>query len=813
VNRNLELLVKFAALDKLSAPLKKIALGSKTTSRDLAATRQQLTELGRAQDRLGSFKALQKGLTDSHAKLDATRRRMRALKEQIEATDGPAKRLRASFDAAQRSEQRLAEKTSDQVAKLKKLQGELRGAGVDTMNLAQQEARLGREVDQATAKLARHRAELDRVDARRARSEKVAAVGGKLQSLGAGSAAAGAAIGAPLVGVGKSAADFQSDMTSIAQKVNLSRTAGTALGRQLDELGPKVAQLPVDLAKGLDDLAGKGMDPRAAIAMLAPIGKAATAYKAEIADISATSFAVLDNLKVPIGQSAKALDIMAVAGKRGAFELKDMAQYFPSLTAQAQALGMKGVAGVADLAAAAQITRKATGDSAAAATNLENLLSKINTKDAIDNFKKFGVDLPAAMKKAAAEGKSPIEAIAELTNKALKGNLAKLPFLFQDMQVQSALRPLVQNLALYRQIRADALAANGEVERDFAERMGDADAKAQRLQATMQKLAHARGADLLPVTSAAMDKLSGLIERFNAFAGRNPAAAKWITIIAAGLAALLAVLGTVAIALGFMLPGLNAMWSVLSRLAAVFRVASIAIRIMGSGLMWIGRLALANPWMLLIAGIALAAYMIWKHWDTIKAAFSAALAWLQARWADFKAMGANLIEGLIGGITGKLSALKSRVVGIAESAKGWFKAALGIHSPSRVFAQLGGFVTQGLADGIDRGGRVPVDRLRRVAGAMSGALAIAMPAQSPAIAAVAARGATAAPVPMLAGARPPGPGRPPIAAAPAPLGPVEIHIHAAPGQDPQAIAREVARQIAELQRRASAKRASRYEDD
>lgn len=42
--------------------------------------------------------------------------------------------------------------------------------------------------------------------------------------------------------------------------------------------------------------------------------------------------------------------------------------------------------------------------------------------------------------------------------------------------------------------------------------------------------------------------------------------------------------------------------------------------------------------------------------------------------------------------------------------------------------------------------------------------------------------------------------------------PIEIHIHAAPNQSPQDIAREVARQIEQLQRREQSKRLSRYQD-
>ena len=51
----------------------------------------------------------------------------------------------------------------------------------------------------------------------------------------------------------------------------------------------------------------------------------------------------------------------------------------------------------------------------------------------------------------------------------------------------------------------------------------------------------------------------------------------------------------------------------------------------------------------------------------------------------------------------KLGALRDAVVGAATSAAGWFKEKLGIHSPSRVFMQLGSYVGEGAALGIQNG--------------------------------------------------------------------------------------------------------------
>lgn len=65
--------------------------------------------------------------------------------------------------------------------------------------------------------------------------------------------------------------------------------------------------------------------------------------------------------------------------------------------------------------------------------------------------------------------------------------------------------------------------------------------------------------------------------------------------------------------------------------------------------------------------------------------------------------GSNLVDGLIKGITGGLGKLRDAIKGMGESTVGWLKETLGIHSPSRVFATLGGYTAQGFAQGIEGG--------------------------------------------------------------------------------------------------------------
>ncbi len=77
-------------------------------------------------------------------------------------------------------------------------------------------------------------------------------------------------------------------------------------------------------------------------------------------------------------------------------------------------------------------------------------------------------------------------------------------------------------------------------------------------------------------------------------------------------------------------------------------------------------------------------------------------AWLRKEFleTDWSRLGSNLIDGIVNGFRAGLDRLKEAVTGGAEAAKNAFKTALGIHSPSRVFAEYGEQTTAGFAQGV-----------------------------------------------------------------------------------------------------------------
>ena len=166
---------------------------------------------------------------------------------------------------------------------------------------------------------------------------------------------------------------------------------------------------------------------------------------------------------------------------------------------------------------------------------------------------------------------------------------------------------------------------------------------------------------------------------------------------------------------------------------------------------------------------------------------------------QFMSLGGFIVDGLIGGITNKLGALKDTVVGAATAVAGWFKEKLGIASPSKVFTEFGGWISEGAAVGMEKGQAA----VRTAALAVAGAALVPVAQAGGQIAGPGGAGT----MPVVSGGTPLAPS---LSAAPAAGGGgnYNIIIHATPGMTPEDVARAVTAELDKRERAAGARRRS-----
>ncbi len=208
-----------------------------------------------------------------------------------------------------------------------------------------------------------------------------------------------------------------------------------------------------------------------------------------------------------------AFDILVAGGKAGKFELKDMAQYLPSLLPAFSALGYKGTDGLEKMVAMLQIVRNQAGSSSEAATYLGNVFQKMETEETRKKFKKMGIDLGKGLNDARKSGKDVLDVFLDLTQKATKGDLSKIPLLFGDAEMQKGVRALIMQRDALKQMQQSLKGVDGSTMRDFNQAIEGSAAKIQKLMTLLDKLATQSGARAAAVLNPILENVTDQLDR------------------------------------------------------------------------------------------------------------------------------------------------------------------------------------------------------------------------------------------------------------------------------------------------------------
>lgn len=255
--------------------------------------------------------------------------------------------------------------------------------------------------------------------------------------------------------------------------------------------------------------AAAGIDLASQENVLDPTLKAAKAGDSTGGTIASAVISAKQNMGVKDSEIPAALDMMAKGAKLGRFEVDAMAKNFPALGTMLAGTGREGLQGWAELVALSQVVRMGSGSQEEAATNLQNLLSKVTSKDTVKNFDEAGVSLPDLKARAEKEGKPYLTAVMDEVMRLTGGDQFKIGELFGDQQAGLALKPLLTNRETYESFLAQILNESaGSVDKDYnflkdlpKER---ADRRGAALEATGTKIGEAYDRQIGPLADRAV---------------------------------------------------------------------------------------------------------------------------------------------------------------------------------------------------------------------------------------------------------------------------------------------------------------------
>ena len=320
----------------------------------------------------------------------------------------------------------------------------------------------------------------------------------------------------------KSASQFESQLSEIGKTASASEKEIANLAVALQKLSApsKTNLAPSILAEGVKDLVAQGLKLDDAVASMETLGKVAVATNSELTDVTKTGFQLQSALKIKPTELKETFDALAFAGKAGAFELKDMAQFMPTIASAATSIGITGKKGAVALAAMMQMVRKDAPGAAEASTRLTDALLKMTAPDAVKNFAKFGVNIEQVLKNAVAKGVNPMDAALKELQRVTGGDAFKLSQIFGDKEAKLALMSLMKYREEYEKLKAAAGggAAAGTVQADFEASLETFNGKLQTLQTSGEILALSLGNTLLPILARLIQEILPIVNGVAQFA-------------------------------------------------------------------------------------------------------------------------------------------------------------------------------------------------------------------------------------------------------------------------------------------------------
>ena len=844
----LEAKIILSGVDNASRPLQNSTKNTKLLAEQLLKTKSELKSLNQIQKNLSGFVQLKNNTQKVGTELEQARNKVNLLSQAIKQSSSPTKKMADEFEKAKQKASQLKDTFNNLRSATQKQRDELAKSGINTKNLAQHQTTLRSQINNATKSIEQQRTQLTRLNEQMKKSnqirqnydkgmQRIAVMGG----VGYGSLATGRTITRGmrnLLGVGYEFDASMSATQAVTRIEDKDDPRMLALREQARTLPLQSKFTDSEVAAGQYFLGRTGYNADQILKAMPGMLNLAAAGDLDLG----TTADIASNIQMAMGIPAEKMDhvadVMTAMFTRNNVDIQMLGESLKYSAGIGAAFGQS----LETITAATAMMGNAGIQGSQAGTTLRQILTRIGTSEAVA---KLGVK-----------------------TKDKNGNMRDLVDILAEISTATQHMGNVDRAAINKQIAGQigltgfeillSQSATGELKRLRGEK-GEYDGEAERV--AKLKLDNLKGD--MTMLHAAFENISvELFEKNNAwlrkavqgfthflhsvgeFLKRHPAVSKGIVMLGSGLAVLTTAFGALALSLmsvfgpmlmtkfilsrvGLSMGGLaikngllgktfGSLGSMAISLAtSPLSTLSTAIRMLGSTFAFVGRLFIANPIGLVIMTIAVAALLIYKYWEPIKAFFigvwegftsamepvktafepiiklfeplapifsaigdaigsvinwfgdlfepvkltseefdstkSAGVAFGEAIgkaimlpiklfqdffelvknvWTFifslpeqltelpskigeiftgeggitniFTNLGSNLVDGLTGGIKNKWNELKSTISDLTDGVTGWFKEALGIHSPSRVFAEYGDFTVQGYQIGIER---------------------------------------------------------------------------------------------------------------
>ncbi len=766
---NLSLKATIELIDKMTAPMRGIASQADRLSRQFDVMGQSAKEIVGHQRLIDSFKKQSKQVSETSEKYKEAQQRLDMLSKKMAQAVKPSQTLTKQFESAQRNFEKIESRLTNQNIRLATTKKKLNEVGISTANLSKHEETLAKSIEKSNKQLAEHRKRLTKVRHLQSQWSKQKSRWQSARNSGATTALGGVAVMSAPIGA---FAEAESAATSL--KVSMMDSTGQ-VSKQYEQINALAERLGTSLP-------GSTSDFSLMMQKLIQQGISAEKILGGVGEASANLAVVM---KMPFDQSAEFAAKMQDATKTSAndmLELMDVIQKsyylgmdstnmlsgFSKLSAGMKTVRMEGLKGAKALAPLLVMADQASMSGESAGNAYSKIFkSMLDTKKLTKATKGTGINLDFTNGSGEFGGIDnmfiQLEKLKPLSTE-VRNNLLAGAF-GNDSETIQALNLIIDKGKTGYEETIAKMEKQANLQQRVNAQLGTLTNLWDAAKGTFTSAMVSFGEALAPELKNLVGFITDLSTKLGAWAKENPELAGFlmkiialVTLVGGGLAILA-----------------TAMLSILGPIA-MLRTAFTALGLSMS----------VNPIFLAIGLLATAAFLIYQNWGPIKEFFlglwnsiTAGLNqfanWVTAKWqalkqgvinfanqlwsglgikfsggiqaligiiiafsplalfirafaavwsyfsglsAKFRQYGANILDGLKQGILAKAQAVIGAIKNIVGRIKGAFTGVRGmdIHSPSRVFDSYGGYMMQGLAGGIIGNAKLPINATKTLTG-------------------------------------------------------------------------------------------------
>ena len=557
-----------------------------------------------------------------------------------------------------------------------------------------------------------------------AAGEDVQELGGKIETVGkkvsVASAASAAALGASV----KLASDYTDAVAKVGTVADLQSVPLEKLRDDMLQLSTETGRDAGEIADATYQAISASVDTADAVSFVGTSVGLAKAGFLETADAVDVLTTIINAYGLEASDAGRLSDILIQTQNDGKTTVNELSQSMGQVIPLASAYGVN----IENLAASyAQLTKNGVA-TAQAGTYLKSMLNELG-----DSGSDVGEILKSKTGKSFGQLMNDGMSLGDvlgILNDSVNGDSEALAGLWSSSEAGTgALSILSSGVGAFNDELGNMQDSTGNVA-DALETLSTPSAKAQESLNAVKNAGIELGSAALEAIAPLLEQLAETVKSLaERFSDLSPATQ---TVIVAVMA-ILAALGPVIIIIGTLIQSIGAIMTIAPAVATALGTVKIAIAAIGGPVTIVIAVITALVLKLIhayntseefrnkvnavfdavgnkvnaainrIIGVFQSGIAYYKNAvSDIKAAWSELVSWFSGKVSDFVSIGKNVLMGLWNGINDKVGWLKSKVKGVVDKIKSWFtgKDGFDTHSPSKWSEMIGGFVMEGLANGM-----------------------------------------------------------------------------------------------------------------